>query len=43
MNTRDQNNRSVSLRFVVYDFFREQMKNGVLIPGSLINVREISE
>ena len=43
MNTRDQNNRSGSLRFVVYDFFREQMKNGVLIPGSLINVREISE
>ncbi|HBG13740.1 MAG TPA: GntR family transcriptional regulator [Synergistaceae bacterium] len=43
LNTRDQNNRSVSLRFVVYDFFREQMKNGVLIPGSLINVREISE
>ncbi len=43
MNTGDQNNRSKSLRFVVYDFFREQMKNGVLIPGSLINVREISE
>ncbi|HPA59448.1 MAG TPA: GntR family transcriptional regulator [Synergistales bacterium] len=43
LNTGDQNNRSVSLRFVVYDFFREQMRNGVLIPGSLINVREISE
>lgn len=31
------------MRFVVYDYFREQMKNGVLIPGYLINVKEISE
>lgn len=43
MNTGNLNNRSGSLRFVVYDFFREQMKKGILIPGSLINVREISE
>ena len=31
------------MRFVFYDYFREQMKNGVLIPGYLINVKEISE
>jgi DNA-binding GntR family transcriptional regulator len=43
LNTGNLNNRSGSLRFVVYDFFREQMKKGILIPGSLINVREISE
>ncbi|MDO9508934.1 MAG: GntR family transcriptional regulator [Thermovirgaceae bacterium] len=37
------NGRGGSLRFVVYDFFREQMQKGVLIPGSLINLKEISE
>ncbi len=37
------NNRGGSLRFSVYDFFREQMQKGVLIPGSLINLKEISE
>jgi hypothetical protein len=33
LNTGNLNNRSGSLRFVVYDFFREQMKKGILIPG----------
>ena len=36
-------NSGGSLRIVVYDFFREQMKNGHLIPGHLINVKEIGE
>lgn len=37
------NNRGGSLRFSVYDYFREQMQKGELIPGSLINLKEISE
>ncbi len=43
MNKDRFSGRGGSLRFVVYDYFREQMKNGVLIPGYLINVKEISE
>ncbi len=43
MNKDSFSGRGGSLRFVVYDYFREQMKNGVLIPGYLINVKEISE
>ncbi len=43
LSNRKLKNSSGSLRVVVYNFFREQMKNGALIPGNLINVKGISE
>ncbi len=43
MITINSKGKSNSLRFVVCDFFRDEMHKGNLIPGSMINLKVISE